>query len=167
MSERSMVRVSKPIQVIVDYRLDQKTIVEAGNYHLVSSEIFDIVQTLSLLMECDRTEIVDVFLVSMGQSTSTDKILNRLDCEGFRPATLPELLALGATCPWLQLGFRIIALGTQCCGECGAMEVPMLCEINDWRHLCMVQAGPANGLWKASDRFLAVRKRRISTSLIP
>lgn len=166
MSERSMVRVSKPIQVIVDYRLDPKTILEAGNYDFICFEVIDIVRTLNLLIENDRTEIVDVFLVCIGQVIPTNRILNVMDHEGFRPATLPELLSLGAICPWLQLGFRIVALGTQSCGECGIMEVPMLCEIDDRRHLSMVQAGPTNGSWKASDRFLAVRKRMSSTPLI-
>ena len=45
---------------------------------------------------------------------STDAVLAELDKHGFRAATLPELLALGAYQPELQRQYLIVALGSVC-----------------------------------------------------
>jgi hypothetical protein len=167
MSDKGEIVVSEAIRVMVDYRLNPVAMVETGKYDMVSSEVFDVVRTLYMMMNRDKSEVVRVVLVHIGHEISTDKVLNMMDREGLRPAILPELLALGATCPWLQLDFRIVALGTQSWREDGKVDVPILFEIEDGRHLSLIQAGPTNDSWMENDRFLAVRKRMSSNPLIP
>lgn len=98
-------------------------------------------------------ETVEVHLVHFGRSMTPDEITTELEKQGLRPATIEELLALGATYPDLQRQFPIIALGLVWMNPGGLRRAPVLggsgCERRA-RLLWFVVA------WSSSYRFAAV-----------
>lgn len=97
-------------KVTVDYNQSLAEMVAAGKYDhvgkLITPEYFP----------HDRnclTEEVEIYLVCLNRGASRDdEAIAELDRMGFRPATLQELLALGAAYPDLQRRFWIVALGS-------------------------------------------------------
>jgi hypothetical protein len=55
---------------------------------------------------------VNIELVHFNRTMESDEVLRELDKQDLRPATLPELLAFGATYPDKQREFPIVALGS-------------------------------------------------------
>lgn len=100
---------------------------------------------------------VDIFggLFHFNCNTRSKDAISGMDKEGFRPATLMELLALGTVYPELQRQFPIIALGSVGRDSGGHLCVP-----------CLRVGGLGRGLnlyglayvWGAQFRFLGVRK---------
>lgn len=95
-----------------------------------------------------------VKLFHFGREMSSEDVIKAMDADGFRPATLRELLAFGAKNPDEQRKYPIVGFGSL------------------WRHLddrfvpCLVFSGDARRLglgwwsydWFGFCRFLAVRK---------
>jgi hypothetical protein len=84
---------------------------------------------------------------------------------GYRPATLPELLALGANHPQAQVDSTIIALGTKWKTPAGHMAVPALTGMKvtraggavvSVRQLEVFGAGVLG--WRSNIKFAAVKK---------
>lgn len=98
--------------VVVDYSMSLVDMISAGRYGQVCREInhenFPIERR-------DTTERVEVVLVHPRVGSGEmypDKLLAEMHHFGLRPATLPELLALGASQPDIQRRFPIIALAS-------------------------------------------------------
>ena len=85
----------------------------------------------------------------------SDEVLKKLEKLGLRPATLPELLAFGATYPNKQRKFPIVALGSVWRYWEGYRFVPYLWENGARRDLGL---GWLERGWDAYYRFAAVRK---------
>ena len=98
---------------------------------------------------------LELKLIHLEKSMSTDNVLKELDRRGYRLATLPELLAFGAKFPEKQREFPIVALGSVWTISGGDRYVS-----------CLYEGGSGRGLnldwcddgWDGFCRFLAVRK---------
>lgn len=94
-------------------------------------------------------------LIHYARPMSTDNILMDLDRRGYRPATLPELLAFGAKFPEKQREFPIVALASVCRLSYGNRYVACLDGGASGRYLRLYYLEHA---WSSHCRFLAVRK---------
>jgi len=99
----------------------------------------------------------EIVLVNFGREMSDPEALCGLEKRGLRPATLPELLALGATMPKLQRQFYIAALGSVWRNPVG-VSLPILCESGGNRGICLGWDVPGHKRDDANIRFAAVRK---------
>lgn len=143
----------------VDVVCDLPTAISAGKYDWRAAEI-----TSGRFPEvgCKPGE-VEVTLVEMSSFTTIDGALRYLDFQDFRPATLPEVLALGASQPDLQRKLQIVALGSQWRRPFHSLaRVPFLYGDGDGRRLGLVghhsrHLTPHLWSWGAAPRFAAVR----------
>ncbi|HEY4715179.1 MAG TPA: hypothetical protein VIH31_01605 [Candidatus Paceibacterota bacterium] len=103
----------------------------------------------------DKTKrMATIELFHFGFDISSESAVKAMEKEGFRPATIEELLALGAKHPELQKEFPIIALGSVWKNFDGYRGVPELywddserdLRLNDWA-----------GGWRGRYRFAGVR----------
>ena len=94
--------------VVVDYNMSLEKMIEAGKYDWGNKGIN---QENYRFSGSGKVELV-IKLVCLGQDSDREEVLKRLKFLGLRPGTLPELLALGARYPRLQLEFPIVQLGT-------------------------------------------------------
>ena len=107
----------------VEVLCDLPAAIAAGKFDYVSGEI-----SPANYPEADcKVGPVEVTLVDLGE-VSTEQATAELDKRGFKPATLPVLLALGAAQPELQRQFYIVAFGSRWGGPGGVVDVPLL----DW-----------------------------------
>ena len=106
----------------VNYGQSVEDALKAGNYDWVN----DYITSRNFPPTRRGTETVEVSLVHFGRVMTSDEVLEELDRQGLRPATVEELLALGAQYPDLQRQFPIIALGSVCVGPSGHRSVPVL-----------------------------------------
>ena len=86
---------------------------------------------------------------------SSENIIEEMDSWFCRPATLMELLALGATHPELQREFRVVALGSIWRDSRGICLVPFLGVHGVMRKSYL---NPFDCDWDAGFRFLGIRK---------
>lgn len=142
--------------VTVDCSMTLIQMIEAGGYIGYFSEVIN--QDNFPITGQGKTEVV-LQLVNMGKDATTADVLAEMDRRGLRPATLPELLALGAKYPELQVSFPIIALGSV--HKIGNTDfVTYLNSIdNSWdvRFLGFESNKPGD-TWKDFCRFLAAKK---------
>ena len=97
-------------------------------------------------------ETQNVFIVGLGKTLSSKAVIEALDAMGLRPATLPELLALGRDFPEEQRErYCIVAIGS----VSAVHLVPILSGLGPERNLSL-RVGRAG--WSGDDRFAAVRK---------
>ena len=110
--------------VVVDYNLSLVEMIKAGKYDWVNDGI---TQKHFPLQEKGLGKIgFTITLLHLNRYISSDEAIEKISEAGYRPATLPELLALGESQPELQRQFPIVALGSvwQCRG--GPRCVPYL-----------------------------------------
>lgn len=100
---------------------------------------------------------VNLELIHFNRAIDTNDVLKEIDARGYRPATIAELLALGASQPELQRQFMIIALGSVYRDMFGNGEVVSLDGCISSRGLNL-SALP--GVWGRLCRFAIVRKSR-------
>jgi hypothetical protein len=98
---------------------------------------------------------VNIELVHFNYPITSDEVLRNLDRQGLRPATLPEILAFGATYPEMQREFPIVALGSVWRDQNGDRHVAYLCDYSGNRKVFLCWSG---GRWHGLFRFAAVRK---------
>ena len=138
--------------ITIDYGKTLEEMVKAGAYDWknsdITSEHFPI--DGNGMVEC-TTE-----LVHFNRSISTDDALAELDKQGFRPATIEELLAFGSTNPEIQRQFPIIALGSVWASRGGDRCVAYLNRRGSERGLSLDWFDDDD--WDDHCRFLAVRK---------
>jgi hypothetical protein len=94
-------------RVTVNYDLSVEEMIRAGKYDRASSEI----NSQNFPAEKKGVSDLLIHLVRFDGFMESEEVLRELDKQGLRPATLPELLALGAQHPYLQRRFPIVALG--------------------------------------------------------
>ena len=138
--------------VTVDFSMTLVAMIAAGHYDWVNSNI---TQDHFLITGSGTVEL-ELELIQFKNPMSTDNVLKELDRQGYRPATLPELLAFGAKYPEKQREFPIIAIGSVLLHSDGDRCVPCLGEGSlKKRRLGLDWHGRA---WGGNCRFLAVRK---------
>src|SRR5206468_4246268 len=86
-----------------------------GRYNYIDPFI----KLMSLSVEWKGESYVLIELVQFGRTMKSRKIAEELHKHGFRPATLPELLAYGAAHPEQQKIAPIVALGSIWCDALG------------------------------------------------
>lgn len=123
--------------------------VAAGKYDWTNGDVNDDHFPPSV---SNATEVV---LIHFNRVISTKDAERELDEQGLRPATLPELLALGVSHPELQLQFPIVALGTVWSDRGGNRGVASLGQDGSERYLYLHWFGH---VWDENCRFAAVRK---------
>lgn len=137
--------------VTVDYGKSLREMIAAGQYDFQNGDItakhFPITGT-------GQVE-VELHLVHLNRVVSTDTVLAELDRRNLRPATIAELLALGAKYPNLQKEFPVVALGSVWRDLLGYRRVAYL---DDWRGERKLYLNWHDDDWYGHFRFLAVSK---------
>lgn len=142
--------VSYPITI--DYEQSLEEMVKAGAYDWKNSDI----TSEHFLIDGNGVVERTTDLVHFNRSISTDDALAELDKQGFRPATIEELLAFGSTNPEIQRQFPIIALGSVWTSRHGSRFVTYLDRDGSRRRLGLYWF--VDDDWYDDCRFLAVRK---------
>lgn len=143
--------VRQTFKVLVDYSKSLAEMVSAGKYDWVN---LDITNSHFPIQGSGQQE-KEVVLFHFNKVVSSEEAIVEMEKQGFCPAKIEDLLALGANQPELQKQFSIAALGSSWRRSGGALSVPLL----GW---CVV--GRSLGLgwfvrdWDGRWRFAAVRK---------
>ncbi|MBW2579011.1 MAG: hypothetical protein JRE38_13255 [Deltaproteobacteria bacterium] len=137
--------------VIVDYGQTLEQMVGAGKYDWANSDITQEHFSVSGNGKAERP----LELVHFNREMTTDQALEELDKQDFRPATIEELLAFGATYLEIQREFPIVELGSVWRDQRGMRRAAYLHREGPRRslHLYWIESN-----WYGSYRFLAVRK---------
>lgn len=104
-------RVRNTFRLVVDYGLSLAQMIAAGKYDWVNSDI----TAEHFPVSGQGKQAVEVELWRLNKYFKNgDEVIAELERvkPDYRPATLPELLALGAAQPELQKQFPIVALGS-------------------------------------------------------
>jgi len=134
-----------------EFDLLQAMIAE-GNYDWVNSDI----TSEHFPIEGEGQVEVELHLIHLNRVATGDEVLTELDKRNLRPATIEDLLALGAIHPDLQRDFPIVAVGSVWRRPDGHRYVPCLCGHWDGRRdLGLDWIGFR---WDGDCRFLAVGK---------
>lgn len=137
--------------VTVDYSQTVEQLVRAGRYDWANNSI-----TSRNFPSRERDQArLDIFLVSFDRNISSEDAIKAMEEQGLRPATLKELLALGAAHPNLQRENPIVALGLTWRYPHGHLGVPCLSGGGSGRFLNLSWF---EGDWLPYWRFAAVRK---------
>ncbi|KKT49279.1 MAG: hypothetical protein UW41_C0009G0046 [Candidatus Collierbacteria bacterium GW2011_GWC2_44_18] len=137
--------------VNVDYATSVEQMIKAGKYDWFND---DITSGHFPSNEKGKSQMV-IYLLNFDGDISSENALQEMNKLGLRPATLKELLALGAQHPNLQRKDVIVALGSTWRGSGGDVNVPYLYGDESGRDLRLSWfAGGWPSLW----RFAAVRK---------
>jgi hypothetical protein len=143
----------KPTQysVIIDYAKSVEQMKSDGQYDWSNDNING--ENFPITGE----EVVEtkLELVHLNKVASTKEVEAYLEENGFRPATLEELLAFGATFPDVQREYPVVALGSSWVHRYGFRDVPYLHRRGSERNLNLSWG---DSLWFGICRFLAVRK---------
>ena len=134
------------VKVICDF----SKAIEAGKYDLVN------IKNAFTFSVCKDVEEVEVRLFHFGRGFTVEGCLDKMEKEGYRPATIWELLALGAKHPDLQRQFSIAALGPRRPGVAGRIECPLLDEDHSRRRV--LRGGSVAYVYSQEGGFLASRK---------
>src|SRR3989338_11533408 len=102
-------------KVLVDYEQTLQQMIAVGKYDYANSDI----NSNNFPITGNGKQEVIVELVHYGRDMTTDDVLKDFEARGLRAATLPELLAFGATYPEKQREFPIVALGSVWQGRVG------------------------------------------------
>jgi len=94
--------------IAINYSQSLQEMIDAASYDEVSKDITP--RNFYLTATGDR--IVELTLVQFKRPMSPLDILNHMQRESYRPATIEELLALGANKPDVQRSIPIVALGS-------------------------------------------------------
>lgn len=155
-----IVQASKPIEklaencyrIVVDYGQTLQQMIANGKYDCTNSDI-----NASNFPPTQRNgqQNVVIELVHFGWVIeSSDAVLEEFEVRDLRVATLPELLAFGATYPEKQREFPVVALGSVR-RISGGRDVPCLGEWSAERELSLCWDDDG---WHGDCRFAAVRK---------
>ena len=147
------IKPTEEITLIVDYSKTVEKMIAAGKYDWKNSDITN--KHFPLLAELSGQKTAVSKLFHFNRGISSDDVISEMDKAGYRPATLPELLALGEIQPDLQRQFPIIALGSIWHVTGGRRFVSCLRVAGVERELDLLWFGY---VWDARCRFLGVRK---------
>ncbi|WKZ27323.1 MAG: hypothetical protein QY311_01015 [Candidatus Paceibacterota bacterium] len=144
--------MTESYRVVVDYGQSLAQMIAVGAYDYAIS---DINASNFPLTGNGRQEVVVETVYYDGREMTTSEVLADLESKGMRPATLPELLALGTSHPDLQYEFPIVALGSVWQHRDGGRFAPCLDRIGSERGLSLSWY---DGRWDDDCRVAAVRK---------
>ncbi len=138
--------------VKVDHSLSFDQMVEAGKYDEVSegasAREYPIVPTSGV------SEVGIRLFCFFREYLTTQQVVRRMKQRGYRPATVPELLALGAAYPELQLGGDIVELGTLDITDEEDLGILVLGKTDNFGRELSHDAWDSE--WDSSSRFAAV-----------
>ena len=147
-----MVEAPAKYKIVVDYDRLLAQMIQDGNYDSVHDSI--IAEHFPVSGEGRHT--ISVVLLHFSRAMTFDKVLVEMNKQGYRPATIEKLLALGAAHPDIQRDHPIAALGSFWRDPYGRLRVPQLlsCE-----HGWDVRLHSSERIaWRADCRFLAEQK---------
>ena len=137
--------------MLIDYDRLVEDGIKAGKYDWKNDDIM----SKNFPSQETGTREATVELFRYGKDMSTDEVLAELDKQGYRPATLKELLAIGEKHPDLQKEFPIFALGSVWQDPNGRRYCPFLDGGGSKRYLGLDWF---DRRWDGRCRFAAVRK---------
>jgi len=150
--------------VIVDYNQSLQEMIDAGHYDYDWVGATWVAGSNNKYCEASLVDI-EIVLIHLDREASTGEVEMELDKHSLRPATLPELLSLGAGYPDLQLNHPIVALGTVRTDDKGGPMVwkrPFFSEhyvvFLDEKDSKRCLREKCYGGWSDNCRFAAVRK---------
>lgn len=141
------------IILIVDYSQTLKQMIAGGNYvwrSYIDEKMFPL--PVDLIGTKDTCE---AYIFHFKKDMLGSEAVKEMEKAGYRPATLPELLALGKSNPDLQRQSAIIALGQIWKSRDGKNIVPYLDNVTGRRVLYLYDF---EGLWPAGQGFLGIKK---------
>ena len=94
--------------VAINYSESLRQMIEAGSYDEVSKDI----SPRNFYLQSVGHRRAELTLVQFGYAMSPFEMIERMKAQGFRPATIEELLAIGREKPDLQRTIPIVALGS-------------------------------------------------------
>lgn len=145
--------LAKPTQysVTIDYAKSLEQMKSDGQYDWSNDDI----NGENFPITGEGTVEVNLELVHFNRVFDTAVVEAELDKMGFRPVTIEELLAFGATYPEVQREFPVVAFGSSWVDPRGRRCVPFLYRGGSARVLRLYWC---DGAWPEDCRFLAVRK---------
>lgn len=118
-----MITTDRTLPVVVDHRKSIAQLLQEGKYY--ASDIFTI-QNASHFKSLKKTKVeLTIHLIGFEREVTGEEVVTEMSARGFRPATIKELLALGAD-PAVRRFVPIIALGSTWCDEGDCLRVPSL-----------------------------------------
>ena len=138
-------------KVQMDYSQTLEEMIGGGNYDWVNPDIIE----EHFPLQKQGTQEVEIHLFHFGRTMSNEAAEKEMEAKGFRPATLPELLALGRDHPDPQKQFPIVALGSVWRRPGGDSGTPILLWYGRVRYLVLRWL---EGDWHGGCRFAVVRK---------
>ena len=139
--------------ITVDYSKTLEEMIAAGKYDYVNSEITSI--NFPIPSDKSGSKNPEAIILHFNKRIDTEKLLKILNRKGFRPGTLPELLAFGAKYPEAQIRHWVIALGSSWQDSGGGRRVVWLGGGVGHRPAAL---DDRRSWWVRSARFLAFRK---------
>lgn len=143
--------LSAVFSVTVDYGQTVEQMVEAGHYDWKNGEV----NSRNFRVNNRRSGTMEIRAIHYDRFFSSDYAIKEMDNMGFRPAELPELLAVGAEHPNKQKENTVVALGSLLKDPNGRQYVPVLSSVGNGRGLCLYLFGSA---WDPRCCFLAIHK---------
>ena len=134
--------------VVVDYEKRLPKMIEGAGVFWANPEITE----EYFPVRVGGKEKVIVYLLKFDQCPTTEEALQKVRENGFRPATLPELLALGAAYPELWKQFPLLALVFPRCDS--SYMAPGLYLRNE---KCALSLGLLGADWGEDCRFVVVK----------
>ena len=110
-----------------------------------------------------KAEQVEVEMVRLRMTPFSKPAKAQLEDQGFRPATLEELLALSVMYPNLEESY-VVALGSDWKAHCGHINVPILQKSEGKQVLSLSETWESDAFDRKDIHFLAV-KRSIHDSM--
>lgn len=95
-------------RLLVNYDLKVETMVKEGRYDWKNDDIND----KNFPSKRTGQKEIELKLFHFNKAMASEDVIKEMDKQGYRPAELPELLALGAKHPDEQKKYPIIALGS-------------------------------------------------------
>ena len=146
--------LAKEFDLSIDYSRTVQEMINAGNYGWTNNNITEKHFPLPTELNGKKVSVLTK-LFHFNRLISSNDAIAEMDKVGYRPATLPELLALGETHPEIQKEFSVVALGSVWRYAFDFRAVPVLNFDGDLRKLSLYWFGRD---WADYYRFLGIRK---------
>jgi hypothetical protein len=140
-------------RIVMDYNRSFSEIISAGNYRWVSEEI---TRDRYPVTGQGKHELKVKLFHFRCERISNEKVLEEIQSQGFRPAVIEELLALGESQPDFQERFPIVALGSGWTNAKDVRYVPCLDLVGKKRVLRLYVIKET---WAECFRFFAIREQ--------
>lgn len=149
-----VINASGEITLNVDYTKTIEQAIADGQYDWKNGDITSKNFPISPEMAGKKVEVATK-LFHFNRDISSDDVISEMNKDGYRPATLMELLVMGFLFPELQRQFPIVAVGSVWRSAGDGRDVPCLRVNGSGRGLNLYWF---DGGWGAHYRFLGVRK---------